>query len=984
MKITISAIQAGLWLLLLLVSNAYAQEQCGTPTITELYNSSNPNLAERTRKLEAFTKKMLQHGHPVTTQAADTIIIPIVFHVVHNTPAQNVPDSLIEQQVSILNDAYLRANANLSLVPPVFLTHSANFKIKFVLAPWQDQHGRWHPLITRTNTTKVVFSDDDEVKRLTHGHEVANPAEYLNVWVTNLGRALLGYATFPGGEPDYDGVVIDYRTFGQPTRRTGRGKTLVHEIGHYLNLYHIWGDKVCGDDQVADTPQQYSANAGKPRYPHRPFRCDPLNSHGDMFMNYMDYTDDTVMAMFTHGQRDRAMATLAPGGPRETLLHSGYLATTNPIMLPNCPCSVPMGTHVAGIWDTQVQINWLPDPNNAKNYEVRYREAIGGVWTTLPPAPDNFKLVTGLNSFTGYLFQVRSQCLNSGLLSDWRSLAAYTGGAGLCPDLDVETIDITASSIDLLVHNFDDYDQVVLRYKKNQHGAPYTSVTLTSQFILLEYLTGNTEYVLEFEAFCRINDGGAAGFSGLTDYETTLGCNPPEDLDYDNLSPTGVEFNWTSRNAFATYDFRIRRQAPLAFPSVTTSVLPGHQETGLVANANYTWAVRSYCGFGYSDWVAANMSTNYCPPPPAFTVSDITNHAAKLTWGAPPVPAAAAVTGFNYSIREDGKDPTVASVGPTTHITHLTDLKPGTKYIAKVEAACAGFGGTSAFLEHTFYTAGCALDALLIENITTNAAHVSYANIQAGAQVNLRYRETGTAAWQETFMDADPAVVVGRTFSALARNTNYEVEVQLICPNGVTGPIQYFYFTTLDCPLVTELGIDFEFTSGNLIGTASWAYGAGEPEALQITLVNLATGNPEIIRHGEDPTIPFFVFNNLDVGTTYRVHVNSICDGDLLPGPDHVFTTPHPATLRVLPEEQQKLIQVTPNPANNRVTIQFLGQQQGPIEVNLFDSQGLPMTTYLVHDGPVINANITELPPGLYFIQLVHNGGEYYDKFIKL
>lgn len=139
------------------------------------------------------------------------------------------------------------------------------------------------------------------------------PAEqYLNIWVCELGD-LLGYAQFPGGPLETDGVVVNYRAFGlggtaEPPYHLGR--TATHEVGHWLNLYHIWGDdgSGCGGtDEVDDTPNQAGPNTGTPTFPT--ISCDNA-PNGDMFMNFMDYVDDDSMNMFTNGQVERMHSAL--------------------------------------------------------------------------------------------------------------------------------------------------------------------------------------------------------------------------------------------------------------------------------------------------------------------------------------------------------------------------------------------------------------------------------------------------------------------------------------------------------------------------------------------------------------------------------------------------------------------------------------------------------------------------------------------------
>jgi hypothetical protein len=174
--------------------------------------------------------------------------------------------------------------------------------------------------ITRTRTSTTSFGDDDRVKFGSAGGVDAWPSErYLNLWVCPLGGGLLGYAQFPGGPPETDGVVIAHTAFG--TVGTARapfdlGRTATHEVGHWLNLRHIWGDDgsgCSGSDFVADTPNQAGENTGRPAFPH--VSCDN-GPHGDMFMNYMDYVDDVAMFMFTTGQVQRMRACLENDRPR--------------------------------------------------------------------------------------------------------------------------------------------------------------------------------------------------------------------------------------------------------------------------------------------------------------------------------------------------------------------------------------------------------------------------------------------------------------------------------------------------------------------------------------------------------------------------------------------------------------------------------------------------------------------------------------------
>ncbi len=250
------------------------------------------------------------------TGGTPTTTIPVVVHVVWNTPAQNITDEQIMSQITALNRDYQFQNSDFySVVPPEYQSLAADFGIEFCLASY-DPAGNPTTGITRTNTNVTEFHiNDNGVKHNDQGgHDNWDPTHYLNLWVCNLADGLLGYATFPtdlGSNAGNDGVVILYKAFGDigsAETPYDLGRTATHEVGHWLNLRHIWGDDYCGDDFVNDTPVQQEANYACPDYPHITCNNGP---YGDMFMNYMDYTNDNCMAMFTGGQKERSYATLA-------------------------------------------------------------------------------------------------------------------------------------------------------------------------------------------------------------------------------------------------------------------------------------------------------------------------------------------------------------------------------------------------------------------------------------------------------------------------------------------------------------------------------------------------------------------------------------------------------------------------------------------------------------------------------------------------
>ena len=244
--------------------------------------------------------------------------IPVVVHVVYRRDAENISDAQVKSQIAVLNKDFRATNTDKSGVPPVWKSLISDTNIQF--ARDARPAGQGHDGDHANEDDPGSFPADNSVKKSSAGGKTAWPAKrYLNMWVCNLGDGLLGYAQFPAGLPATDGVVILHSAFG--TRGSVKppfnlGRTATHEVGHWLNLRHIWADTLgCGGlDFVADTPNAAGPNFGKPAFPTITCNNGP---NGDMFMNYMDYVDDGAMFMFTNGQSARMNACLI--GPRAGL-----------------------------------------------------------------------------------------------------------------------------------------------------------------------------------------------------------------------------------------------------------------------------------------------------------------------------------------------------------------------------------------------------------------------------------------------------------------------------------------------------------------------------------------------------------------------------------------------------------------------------------------------------------------------------------------
>ena len=285
-------------------STSASRRVCASQEVLERQIQENPELAVKMNQIEAFTKNSLLQGRLVNGK----IEIPVVVNVLYKTTAENISLALIQSQIDVLNADFNAANADYNQVPALFSGVKANVEISFVL----DQ-------VIRKATTKTSWGTRDAMKKSKQGGiNPTSPTTKLNFWVCTIGGGILGYAQFPGGSSATDGVVCDSKYVGV-TSNSGSsypynlGRTATHEVGHWLNLRHIWGDTNCGTDLVSDTPTHDSANFGVPTYPHYS-TCS--GTPVEMTMNYMDYTDDRGMYMFSTGQKSRIGAVFVSGGPR--------------------------------------------------------------------------------------------------------------------------------------------------------------------------------------------------------------------------------------------------------------------------------------------------------------------------------------------------------------------------------------------------------------------------------------------------------------------------------------------------------------------------------------------------------------------------------------------------------------------------------------------------------------------------------------------
>lgn len=310
----------------------FAQRNCSAMDVLEVQIQQDPQRLERMEAIESFTQEFARR--PATSRA--TITIPVVVNVLYNGSAENISDAQIQSQIDVLNEDFRRTNSDADNT----WSQASDTEIEFCLAS-VDPSGNSTSGIRRKSTNKRDWRTNDDMKKANKGGlDPWDASQYMNMWVCDIKGGILGYAQFPGGPASTDGIVIDYAYFGRGGSAQAPfdlGRTATHEVGHYLNLRHIWGDGPCSaDDFVGDTPTSDGANYG----------CAAGSvscSSTDMVENYMDYSDDACMNLYTAGQKTRMRALFASGGARASLGASAACGGGNPPVDPTCTDGIQNG-----------------------------------------------------------------------------------------------------------------------------------------------------------------------------------------------------------------------------------------------------------------------------------------------------------------------------------------------------------------------------------------------------------------------------------------------------------------------------------------------------------------------------------------------------------------------------------------------------------------------------------------------------------------
>lgn len=941
------------FLALFLMVSAQAQRACGTMEHYEYQKAQDPSIEFRQSDIERFTNEFVERNGMNGDRALVTI--PVVVHVIHNTTAENISDAQIQTQIDVLNADFRKMNADVALTPSVFQPFAADANIEFCLAT-VDPTGAVTNGITRTSSTVTAFSTNDAMKFTAQGGRNAwNASQYLNIWVCDISGGILGYAQFPGGSASTDGVVVDYQyfgTIGTATAPFNKGRTATHEVGHWLNLRHIWGDANCGNDLVADTPTQQTSNGGCPAFPRVTCSNGP---NGDMFMNYMDYTDDACMYMFSTGQVARMQALFATGGARASLLTSTACGVSNPT------CAAPTAATTSGVTASGATFSWTAAAGST-GYNVRYKTAVATTWTTVNTTATTFT-VSDLTACTSYNWQVQSVCdaTNSSAFTAVASfntigcVATYCASAGL-------------STADEFINN----------------------VTVAG----INNTSGNNSGYANFTALSgTVVPGGTYTFSGTPGYTATA---------YTEFWRVWIDYNG---------DLDFDDAGELAFGNATgsttavsgTFTVPATAITGTTrmrVSMKYN-AVSTPCEsfqFGeVEDYSIIITAAPSCGTPTGLAVSAITTTGATATWDA-----VAGASSYSVQFKLNTATTWTTATSATTSF-NLSALTASTAYNVRVAAVCSGFTGSySAQVNFTTSApASCGTPTgLAVSAITTTGATATWAAVSGASSYNVQYKLNTATTWTTV-----TSTTTSRAITGLVANTLYNVRVATVCSGVVSAYSTAVNFTTAAAACTdayetnntsaTARSISVNTNIVALINTSTdqdWFRFSttNSQRNIRIDLTNLPADfdvrlfNPSGVQVGSSANTgtanETIVYNNGPTGT-YRVQVI---------GYNGAFNTTSCYTLRAnrsntsFREIDEELMQeevaadlsdivAFPNPTDGKVELRFNAAQNGALTLQVFDVTGREVvnTQMAIVEGQ--NATIIDLldmAPGYYTLLL--------------
>ncbi len=620
--------------------------------------------------------------------------IPVAVHMVYNKEVEKLPPETVADQIDAFNRDYNLLNTDTDQVIAGYQSRIGNARIRFKLGKYIDDEGIERDAITYTKTTKVGFpqvAGNSPVKKTAlGGHDPFNPAEYLNIWVCNITKLgsddrLEGFAEFPGSYASQDGIVISYRYFS--SINNGRlGRTPVHEAGHWLGLYHLDGGSLdgggCKDDFVDDTPVHAAQSRDAPAGIYNPNECSIYNPLGRNYNNYMDYSDENVVVMFTKGQVERMRRAFEPGGPREYLLDSEVTRSTTPLKT-NC-CDAPTKVTAQNVGNNEATIAW---EGPAGEYQIRYRPTLYTEWQTAGTVTGNQANLSGLHEFNTYVAQVKRLCDSDE--SGWRGALFTTTGD--CGEVEIETLTSTSNTITVNWKATDNnrYFEVSALPDSGPVKHTISVEVFGANTVTLTGLEPNTPYSVFVVGVCVASAGGVTSVV-FGEISTQPGCFAPLSAVASNPTQNSfeVDVDITGSSDVQFLELQVASK-DFSYNEELLNITPGtYTVSGLTPNNRYTWRARTRCANGeHSAWIVGNdinTLSNNCPDP-AYVLTDLQPGGFDAYVG---IAAEPAIVSFDIELTATDGSFSQLYEGLTNEPESYTNLPTGKTYTWRARASC--------------------------------------------------------------------------------------------------------------------------------------------------------------------------------------------------------------------------------------------------------------------------------------------------------
>ena len=664
-------------------TTAFSQRVCATHDFHNNQLSENPEYLKARKTIESHTKEFISEGNA----ARMSVTIPVVVHVIwrNGFPTENISDAQVLSQIEVLNQDFRLLNSNASTIPAMFKSMAADCNISFCMAKRTPQNTPTTGINrVQLNRTTNWGTNDDVKNPSAGGYATWNPSKYLNIYVCNIGGGILGYSPYPGAPALNDGIVIDYRYFGTTgivSSPYHLGRTATHEVGHWLNLNHIWGDSTCGDDDVSDTPTHEEANSGCPSFPH----YNSCSGAAEMPMNYMDYSDDGCMNMFTQGQSARMQALFAQGGFRYSLVNSDGCSPASLI----ADCGAPTLLKANSITSNEATLNWLA-VTGANTYTISYKAFGETTWNQANSTTNALK-ISALQPNSVYQAKVQSNC-NTVLSAASNLLTFATTNVPCLAPTNLKITNITDNTATIAWNQNSNITLNTINYRKKGTTAWFSILPTTTSYTLQNLVAGT---VYEIQVLAACSNTATAPLNGtFTTTAPLQSCGTPTSVSVNSIGETNATIVWTAVSGATSYRIFFKKSTETNWIS-NDSGTNNFVLSGLQSSTTYQVKVLSLCNgiLGVDSQVLtfATKTIACAITPTNVSISAVTATNASVNWSA--------TTGAaSYKLQYRKSNATTWTVIGTIFSTNynLTNLSATTSYDVQVAAVC-GTNATSAF-----------------------------------------------------------------------------------------------------------------------------------------------------------------------------------------------------------------------------------------------------------------------------------------------